>query len=119
MKKISHKPHKQTKSTEEILLSQRKENIKGYLNQIIRIKKHNNLKLAEIEDKIIQHKFDVDTSKEISNKNIKQHFKDLIRSESFNVKVNKIDFVYVLFKFYDDLIYHCHGDIEKCVRCRK
>lgn len=91
MKKISHKPHKQTKSTEEILLSQRKENIKGYLNQIIRIKKHNNLKLAEIEDKIIQHKFDVDTSKEISNKNIKQHFKDLIRSESFNVKVNKID----------------------------
>ena len=51
MKNISHKKHKQTKSTEEVLLSQRKENIKGYLNQIIRIKKHNNLKLVEIEDK--------------------------------------------------------------------
>ena len=51
------------KSKEEELLSQRKENIKGYINHIIRYKRNNKLMLVDIEDNIMLNKFDVDVGK--------------------------------------------------------
>lgn len=51
------------KLKEEELLSQRKENIKGYINHIIRYKRNNKLMLVDIEDNIMHNKFDVDVGK--------------------------------------------------------
>ena len=70
--KVHTKSANSVKSAEDELLSQRKENIKGYLNHIIRFKQNNKLKLIDIEDKIIHNKFDVDVSKnKMFNMNMK------------------------------------------------
>lgn len=65
--------YSEPKDPNETLINQTNQNIKGFLNQIIDIKQSNGLKLEQIEDKLLNTKFNIDHPKFFSSKNLRKY----------------------------------------------
>ena len=91
LNKNNHKKlHPKLNDLNETLINQRNQNIRGFINKIIDIKQSKGLKLEQLEDKLLNTKFNIDNSRFISSKNLaKFHPPDLLHSSRENEALKK------------------------------